>query len=251
MVLAKRIVACLDIRGGRVVKGRQFVALRDAGDPVERALRYRDDGADEIVVLDVSATNEDRLASLQTVEQISRAVDIPVTVGGGVRTVDDFARMLEAGADKVALNTAAVATPALISLAARRFGRQCVVLSIDARRANGRYEIAVRSATQAVPKDAVAWAAAGERLGAGEILLTSIDRDGTQEGFDLRLIETVARAVGVPVVASGGASTADSFVAGLAAGADAVLGASAFHSGALSVRAVKQRCAERGLAVRR
>jgi imidazoleglycerol phosphate synthase cyclase subunit len=250
-VLAKRIVACLDIRAGRVVKGKQFVALRDAGDPVERALRYRDDGADEIVVLDVSATNEDRLASLQTVEQISRAVDIPVTVGGGVRTVDDFARMLEAGADKVALNTAAVATPSLISLAARRFGRQCVVLSIDARRANGRYEIAVRSATQAVAKDAVAWAAAGERLGAGEILLTSIDRDGTQAGFDLRLIETVARTVGVPVVASGGASTADSFVAGLVAGADAVLGASAFHSGALSVGAVKQRCAERGLAVRR
>lgn len=249
-MLAKRIVACLDIRAGRVVKGRRFVELCDAGDPVERALRYRDDGADEIVVLNVSATNEDRLASLQTVEQISREVNVPLTVGGGVRSADDFARMLEAGADKVALNTAAVATPSLISVASRRFGRQCVVLSIDAKRANGRYEIAVRSATEAVPKDAVAWAAAGERLGAGEILLTSIDRDGTQEGFDLRLIESVTRAVGVPVVASGGASTADSFVAGLVAGADAVLGASAFHSGALSVREVKRRCSDRGLVVR-
>ncbi len=250
-MLAKRIVACLDIRGGRVVKGKQFVELRDAGDPVERALRYCDDGADEIVVLDVSATNEDRLASLQTVERISREVDVPVTVGGGVRTVEDFARVLDAGADKVAVNTAAVADPSLLSLASRRFGRQCVVLSIDARRSHGRYEIAVRSATQPVTKDAVAWAAAGERLGAGEVLLTSIDRDGTQEGFDVRLIEAVTRAVGVPVVASGGASNADSFVAGLVAGADAVLGASAFHSGALSVREVKQLCFDRGLAVRR
>ncbi len=249
-MLAKRIIACLDIRGGRVVKGTRFVDLRDAGDPVERALRYRDDGADELVVLDVSATSEDRLASLQTVERISRDIDVPVTVGGGVRTVDDFARVLAAGADKVAVNTAAVADPSLVSLAARRFGRQCVVLSIDARRSFGRYEIAVRSATQAVGKDAVAWAAAGERLGAGEVLLTSIDRDGTQEGFDIGLIEAVTRAVGVPVVASGGASNAESFVAGLTAGADAVLGASSFHSGALTVREVKQRCVEAGLTVR-
>lgn len=249
-MLAKRIVACLDIRGERVVKGVQFRDLRDAGDPVERAQTYSAQGADEIVILDVGATTDERLASLRTVERVSRALDIPLTVGGGVRSVDDFARLLDAGADKVAVNTAAVENPSLLSLAAQRFGRQCVVLSVDATRANGRYEIAIRSAGSRLPKDAVAWTSAGERLGAGEVLLTSIDRDGTQRGFDLRLIEEVTRNVGIPVVASGGGSTADSFLEALRSGADAVLGASSFHDGRLSISDVKRRCLEGGFMVR-
>jgi cyclase len=249
-VLAKRIIACLDIRGGRVVKGRNFQNLRDEGDPPARASNYCEQGADELVVLDVSATLEDRLASLETIEAIARAIDIPLTVGGGVRGAQDFARLLEAGADKVALNTAAFETPELITEAAQRFGRQCVVLSIDAVRANGRYEIATRSATKMVELDAVAWARDGERRGAGEILLTSVDRDGTQAGFNEALIADVAQAVRVPLVASGGASDADSFARALLAGADAALGASRFHEGALTVREVKARCVARGLEIR-
>jgi len=234
-VLAKRIIACLDIRGGRVVKGRNFQNLRDQGDPTARAADYCKQGADEIVVLDVSATLEDRLASLETIEGIARAIDIPLTIGGGVRGVDDFARLLDAGADKVALNTAATEVPELVTLASERFGRQCVVLSVDARRANGQYEIATRNATQTVAREAVEWACEGERRGAGEILLTSIDRDGTQQGFDLSLIDAVTRAVRVPVIASGGAYDADSFALALLAGADAALGASRFHEGALTM----------------
>lgn len=249
-MLARRIVACLDIRGGRVVKGRNFQNLRDEGDPVERASDYCKEGADELVVLDVSATLEDRLASLDTIEAIARAIDVPLTVGGGVRSAEDFARLLDAGADKVALNTAAIETPELITEAAQRFGRQCVVLSIDAAHNGARYEIATRSATRAVARDAVAWAREGEGRGAGEILLTSIDRDGTQAGFDLALIGDVAQAVRVPLVASGGAYDADSFALALLAGADAALGASRFHQGALTVREVKARCVARGLEIR-
>lgn len=249
-MLAKRIVACLDIRGGRVVKGRRFQDLRDQGDPAERASEYCKQGADELVVLDVSATLEERIASLQTIEAIAREVDVPLTVGGGVRSVDDFERLLDAGADKVALNTAAIESPELLTQAARRFGRQCVVLSIDARRSKNGYGFASRSATQPVDYDAVAWACDGELRGAGEILLTSIDRDGMQQGFDLRLVAEVAQAVSVPVVASGGASDADSFSLALLAGADAALGASRFHDGTLTIAEVKERCIARGLEIR-
>ena len=254
-MLAKRIIACLDIRGGRVVKGRNFQNLRDEGDPAARASEYCKQGADELVVLDVSATLEDRLASLETIEAIARAIDIPLTVGGGVRSAEDFARLLDAGADKVALNTAAIETPELITEAAQRFGRQCVVLSVDVILSLSeddelRYEIATRSATQTVTRDAVAWAREGERRGAGEILLTSVDRDGTQSGFDEALISDVARAVRVPLVASGGANDADSFARALLSVADAALGASRFHEGALTVREVKARCVARGLEIR-
>lgn len=249
-MLAKRIIACLDIRGGRVVKGRNFQNLRDEGDPAARASDYCNQGADEIVVLDVSATLEERLASLETIGVIARAIDIPLTVGGGVRSVDDFERLLNAGADKVAVNTAAVETPDLITQASQRFGRQCVILSIDARRVNGKTEIATRSATQTSGGNATAWAIDGAHRGAGEILLTSIDRDGTQTGFDLPLIGAVSRAVKVPVIASGGASNADSFALALLAGADAALGASRFHEGALTIKEVKARCSASGLEIR-
>jgi imidazole glycerol-phosphate synthase subunit HisF len=249
-MLAKRIIACLDVKDGRVVKGRNFAQLRDAGDPVECAQRYRDEGIDEIVILDVSATLEERIASLRTIEAIAERLDVPVTVGGGVRNEDDFARLLDAGCDKVAVNSAAVADPQLLSRAARRYGSQCVVLSIDARRAGDAYEFATHSATQAIPRDAIEWAYEGQQLGAGEILLTSIDGDGTRAGFDLELIRRCEARVGVPIVASGGARDADSFADALLAGADAALGASVFHDRELTAASIKQRCGQRGLMVR-
>lgn len=249
-MLAKRIVACLDVKDGRVVKGRQFTQLRDAGDPVACAQRYRDEGIDEIVILDVSATLEERIASLRTIEAIAHRLDVPVTVGGGVRNEEDFARLLDAGCDKVAVNSAAVADPQLLSRASQRFGSQCVVLSIDARRDGDGYVFATHSATQAVPRDAIEWACEGERLGAGELLLTSIDSDGTRRGFDLELIARSQARVTIPLIASGGARDADSFADALLAGADAALGASVFHDRALTVANVKQRCKQRGLVVR-
>jgi imidazole glycerol-phosphate synthase subunit HisF len=249
-MLAKRIIACLDIRAGRVVKGRGFRDLRDAGDPVERVMRYRESGVDEIAVLDVSATIEERLASRDTIAKLARAIDVPLTAGGGVRTIDDFARLLEAGADKVALNTAALASPRILSEAASRFGSQCVVLSIDARRSPGGFEVCTHSANVGTGRDAIAWARLAESLGAGELLLTSIDRDGTRHGFDIPLITSVCAGSHVPVVASGGARDADSFAQALMAGADAALGASVFHDGDLTPQAVKRHCAQRGLAVR-
>ena len=249
-MLAKRIVACLDIRAGRVVKGRAFLALRDAGDPVERAKRYCEAGIDEIVVLDVSATLEDRLASCATIEAIAREVDVPVTVGGGVRTIDDFSLLLEAGADKVAVNSAAVTSPHLLTNAANRYGSQCVVLSIDSRKRNAGFEVATRSASLAHHIDALEWARRGEALGAGELLLTSIDRDGSREGFDVELISRAAATVEIPIIASGGACDADSFADVLDAGADAALGGSVFHYDNLTPESIKRRCAERGLVVR-
>jgi len=250
-MLAKRIVACLDIRDGRVVKGRGFKDLRDAGDPVERADAYRDGGADELAVLDVSATIESRPAHLRTIEAIARSLDVPLIVGGGVRTVDDVRRLLDAGADKVAINSAAFERPALLTDAALRFGTQCIVLSIDARRdARGGYAIATHSATNSTNVDAIAWAREGARRGAGEVLLTAIDRDGSRRGFDCVLIEHVSRAVRVPVIASGGARTPRDFVDAFAAGADAALGASIFHDGDATPRDVKAVCEEARLVVR-
>ncbi|HEY2476971.1 MAG TPA: imidazole glycerol phosphate synthase subunit HisF [Candidatus Cybelea sp.] len=249
-MLAKRIVACLDVKDGRVVKGRRFRSLRDAGDPLDCAMRYRDEGIDELVILDVSATLEERLASLRTVERVAEAIDVPVTVGGGVRGVEDFSRLLDAGADRVAVNSAAVANPGLIHEASQRYGRQCVVLSIDARRTRCAYAYAIRSGTQTLAGDAIAWAAHAEQLGAGEVLLTSIDSDGMKSGFDLTLISLCQARLGIPVVASGGAQDADSFADALLAGADAALGASVFHDRELSIGQVKQRCAQRGVLVR-
>ena len=247
---AKRIIACLDVRDGRVVKGKQFVGLRDAGDPVERALRYRDDGIDELVVLDVSATRETRLANCDTVRAIAEELDIPLTAGGGVRDIDDVARLLDAGADKVAINSAALARPQLLREAAARFGSQCVVISIDTRRDGGGYAIATHSAERAHDRDPLSWAREAVHLGAGEVLLTSIDRDGSRDGFDLGLVRDACAAVNVPIVASGGASDAQSFADVLLAGAEAALGASIFHNGEATANDVKAVCRMRGLTVR-
>lgn len=247
---AKRIIACLDVRGGRVVKGVQFRDLRDAGDPVACAQRYRDEGVDELVVLDVSATLEERIANLRTVEAIAASLDVPLAVGGGVRSAQDVQRLLDAGADKVAINSAAYERPALLGEAAQRFGSQCIVLSIDARRSGDGYAVETRSATQPASIDAVAWAREGAALGAGEILVTAIDRDGSRRGFDCELVARVCDAVRVPVIASGGAALADDFAAALLAGADAALGASIFHDGDATPNDVKAVCRAAGIAVR-
>lgn len=249
-MLAKRVVACLDVKDGRVVKGRQFVQLRDAGDPVARARRYCEAGIDELVMLDVAATLEGRIACLKTVERIADEIDVPLTVGGGVRDEEDAIALLDAGADKVALNSAAVADPQRIRRLSERYGAQCVVLSIDARRIGGRYELATRSATTPVAVDALQWAHEAQGLGAGEILLTSIDRDGMRGGFDLDLVAAFGRALRVPVIASGGARDADSFADAFEAGADAALGASVFHDGDLTIEEIKRRCMQRGLEIR-
>jgi imidazole glycerol-phosphate synthase subunit HisF len=247
---AKRVIACLDIKDGRVVKGVRFEGLRDAGDPASCALEYRRQGIDELVMLDVCATLEARLASLRTIERIASEIDVPLTVGGGVRSEEDAIRILDAGADKVAVNTAAVEEPAILQRLAARYGSQCVVLSIDARRRNRGYEVATRSAMQPTGLNAVHWAQSGSALGAGEILLTAIDRDGTRVGFDLVLIAYLSRVLSVPLIASGGARNPDSFADAFVAGADAALAASVFHDGLLSVAAVKQRCRERAIEVR-
>jgi cyclase len=252
-MLAKRVIACLDIDAGRVVKGRRFVEIRDAGDPVTLAARYCEQGADEILVLDISATRERRLASQATIERIARVVDVPLCVGGGVRGLDDVRRLLDAGADKVSINSAAITNPFLLRRAAARYGAQCVVLSIDARKTHGArsgYEIATHGATVFERRTPVAWAARGEALGAGEILLTSIDRDGVASGFDLELTQAVSAAVGIPVIASGGARDAGSFVDVYNAGADAALAASLFHYGGSTVAGVKSECARAGVRVR-
>ena len=247
---AKRIIACLDIRDGRIVKGRQFRDLRDAGDPVERANLYRNEGIDELVVLDVSATLESRIANLATIEAIAELLDIPLTVGGGVRDIGDVQRLLDAGADKVAINSAALERPALLGEAASRFGTQCIVLSIDARRAKSGYTVASHSGSNVLGIDAIAWAREGTARGAGEVLITAIDRDGERRGFDCGLVAQVCGAVNVPVIASGGASRADDFTAALRTGAAAALGASVFHDGDLRIADVKTACTRAGLAVR-
>jgi len=252
-MLTKRVIACLDVDEGRVVKGVRFAGLRDVGEPAEMAVAYEALGADEIVLLDISATTGARRTAMKTVAAVRERLSIPLTVGGGVRTVDDAQCLLSSGADRVALNTAAVERPAILGELSRRAGAQCVVLAIDAaRRSDGdRWEVLSRAATQRTGLDALDWAQRGASLGAGEILLTSWDRDGTGAGYDLELISEVARLVRIPIVASGGASSAAHMSAAVEAGAEAVLAASLFHDGVMSIADVKQELSGRGIEVRR
>ena len=242
-----RVIPCLDVDAGRVVKGVRFVDLRDAGDPVELAARYDAEGADEIVFLDITASSDARDTMVAVARRTAEEVFIPFTVGGGVRTVDDARRLLRAGADKVGVNTAAVNRPEIVTEMAREFGNQCVVVAIDARGG----EVHTHGGRTPTGRDAVAWAVECERRGAGEILLTSMDRDGTRDGYDLALTRAVVDAVGVPVIASGGVGTLDHLVEGaVEGGADAVLAASIFHFGEHTVREAKQRLAAAGVVVR-
>ena len=248
-----RVIPCLDVDRGRVVKGVRFVDLRDAGDPVELAARYDAEGADEVVFLDITASADARDTMVDVARRTAEEVFIPFTVGGGVRTVDDARRLLRAGADKVGVNTAAVARPQIVEEMAREFGAQCVVVAIDARRRpdGDGFEVYTHGGRRPTGVDAVAWAAECERRGAGEILLTSMDRDGTRDGYDLELTRAVVDAVGVPVVASGGVGTLDHLVEGaVAGGADAVLAASIFHFAEQTVREAKAHLAAHGVVVR-
>ena len=249
--LLRRIIPCLDVQDGRVVKGIRFQDLRDAGDPATQAARYEAQGADEIVILDVGASAEGRDTHVDTVRRVRDAIRIPLTVGGGVRSADDARRLLAAGADKVSVNTAVVRRPELLTELAHAFGRQCVVLAIDARHAAEHWEVLVTGGREVARPDAVAWAREGERLGAGEILLTSWDRDGTRAGPDIELLRAVASAARIPVIASGGVGTRDHVAAAFAAGADAVLAASVFHDGGETVDGIKADLAVRGIRVRR
>lgn len=250
-MLSRRIIPCLDVRDGRVVKGVRFQSLRDAGDPAELASRYEAEGADEITLLDVAATSENRPAALACVRRVRSVLGIPLTVGGGVRSVADAACLLDAGADKVAMNSAAVDRPTLIAECADRFGTQCVVVAIDARRSSdSRWEVLVRSGTVSGGKDAVEWARQALRLGAGEILLTSWDRDGTRAGYDLDLTRAVASAVEIPVVASGGASSPEDLLRAFEAGAEAVLAASILHDQDFSIAELKTYLRQRAVEVR-
>jgi cyclase len=249
-MLAPRIIPCLDVSHGRVVKGVRFQGLRDAGDPAERAALYEAQGADEIVILDVSATPEGRGNQVETVQRVRARLGIPLTVGGGVRVLDDARALLEAGADKVSVNTAAVHEPALLSAIADRFGRQCTVLAIDAARRDGRFEVLVKGGREGTGIDAIGWAHEATKRGAGEILLTSWDRDGTRSGYDLGLIRAVRDAVQVPVIASGGAAGPEHLREAFEAGADAVLAASIFHDGDLSVADVKRILIAQGIPLR-
>jgi len=252
-MLAKRVIPCLDVTGGRVVKGVNFVALRDAGDPVEIAARYNDQGADELTFLDITATSDDRDLILHIIEAVASQVFIPLTVGGGVRSVADVRRLLNAGADKVSFNSAAVANPELIRQASDKYGAQCIVVAIDAKaRPGGGWDVYTHGGRKNTGLDAVAWALQMTEQGAGEILLTSMDRDGTKSGFDLALTRAVSDAVSVPVIASGGVGTLEHLVDGIRLGrADAVLAASIFHYGEYSVAQAKALMAERGITVRR
>ena len=251
-MLAKRIIPCLDVRDGRVVKGVNFVNIRDAGDPVELAAYYSDQGADEIVFLDITATSDARDTVADVVERTAARVFVPLTVGGGIRTLDDFQRLLRAGADKISVNSAAVKDPKLISQAAERFGSQCVVLAIDARlRPEGWYEVVVAGGRTPTGIDAIQWAREGQQLGAGEILLTSMDADGTKAGFDLDMTRAVTQTVTIPVIASGGCGSLEHFAQVFeATGCDAALAASLFHFGELTVPQVKEYLAGRGIPVR-
>ena len=251
-MLAKRIIPCLDVKSGRVVKGVNFVELRDAGDPVEIARRYDEQGADEITFLDITASSDDRDIILHVVEQVAEQVFIPLTVGGGVRVVEDVRRLLNAGADKVSMNTAAVNNPQLVFEAASKVGSQCIVVVIDAKQtAPGKWEVFTHGGRNNTGLDAIEWARKVESLGAGEILLTSMDRDGTKSGFDLALTRAVSDAVRIPVIASGGVGTLEHLAEGVSEGrADAVLAASIFHFGQHTVREAKELMRARGIEVR-
>ncbi|MFI5339673.1 MAG: imidazole glycerol phosphate synthase subunit HisF [Candidatus Methylomirabilales bacterium] len=264
-MLTKRIIPCLDVKEGRVVKGTRFISLRDAGDPVEVAAVYDQEGADELVFLDITASHERRRIMIDVVARTAEQAFMPLTVGGGIRFLEDIRELLQAGADKVSLNTAAVQDPELVRRSAERFGSQCIVLAIDAKRRAGyplgghqpsaisqvAWEVYIHGGRTPTGKDAVAWAIEGERLGAGEILLTSMDRDGTKDGYDLDLTRAIAEAVGIPVIASGGAGTLEHLYEGLVAGkADAVLAASIFHYREFTIPEAKQYLARRGVPVR-
>ena len=254
MSLAKRIIPCLDVDQGRVVKGVNFVGIRDAGDPVEIARRYNDAGADEITFLDITASHEQRDTTYRTVEQIASQVFIPLTVGGGVRAVSDIRRLLNAGADKVSINTAAIFNPDLVRESADRFGSQCIVVAMDVKSLNdgtGRYELFTHGGRKETGIEAIAWAKKMAALGAGEILLTSMDRDGTKDGYDLSITRAISDAVDIPVIASGGVGTLDHLVDGfIKGGADAVLAASIFHFGTYTIGEAKDYLAQSGIAVR-
>jgi cyclase len=252
MGLAKRIIPCLDVDNGRVVKGVKFVDIRDAGDPVEIARRYDEQGADELVFLDITASSDNRETLVHVVERMAAEVFIPLTVGGGIRRLEDVRRMLNAGADKVSINTAAVARPAFVKEASDHFGSQCIVVAIDAKQVGpDKWEVFTHGGRKATGLDAVAWAKKMTEYGAGEILLTSMDRDGTRDGFDLALTRAVCDAVSVPVIASGGVGNLDHLVDGIRAGhADAVLAASIFHFGEYTVQQAKERLAAAGIEVR-
>ena len=250
-MLAKRIIPCLDVKNGRVVKGIHFVNLRDAGDPVECGLRYSAEGADELVFLDITASADRRNIMAEMVRRVADAINIPFTVGGGLRNVDDIQEILRCGADKVSLNTAAVDSPELVQKAAERFGSQCIVIAIDARRENGGVKVYTQGGRVRTDRDAVEWAKAVADLGAGEILLTSMDADGTKNGYDLDLTRSVAEAVRIPVIASGGAGSLEHLYRGLTeAGASAVLAASIFHFREVTIAQAKSYLRERGVVIR-
>lgn len=247
-MLAKRIIACLDVNNGRVVKGVNFVNLRDAGDPVELGKFYNQEGADELVFLDITASSEQRKTMIDVVQKVAREVFIPFTVGGGIRTTDDIRNVLLAGADKVSLNTIAVKKPETIQKSARMFGNQCIVLAIDAKKQNGKWEVFINGGRTPTGLDVVSWAKKGVQLGAGEILLTSMDRDGNKQGYDLELTKIISEAVSVPVIASGGAGSINDFVEVFKKGkADAALAASLFHFGELCIRDLKEALVSNGI----
>ncbi len=256
MSLAKRVIPCLDVDAGRVVKGVRFVNIRDAGDPVEVARRYDEQGADEITFLDITASSDNRATMVQLVEAVASQVFIPLTVGGGIRTLEDIRKMLMAGADKVSINSAAISDPEFVRLASRQFGSQCIVIAIDAKQTgedehNPRWEVFTHGGRRNTGIDAIAWAKQAEILGAGEILLTSMDRDGTRNGFDLLLTRAISDAVSVPVIASGGVGCLEHLVDGILEGkADAVLAASIFHFGEYTVNEAKLLMAQRDISVR-
>jgi cyclase len=250
MTVAVRVIPCLDVDAGRVVKGVNFENLRDAGDPVELARRYDAEGADELTFLDITASSGERETTYEVVRRTAEQVFIPLTVGGGIRSVDDVDRLLRAGADKVSVNTAAIARPEFLREAAHRFGSQCIVLSVDARRAGEGFEVTTHGGRVGTGLDAVEWARRGEELGVGEILLNSMDADGTKNGFDLEMLRAVRAVVSVPVIASGGAGAVAHFPPAVEAGADAVLAASVFHFGELKISEVKSSLREAGHPVR-
>ncbi|MEM7782048.1 MAG: imidazole glycerol phosphate synthase subunit HisF [Planctomycetota bacterium] len=250
-MLKSRIIPCLDVNDGRVVKGVKFQNLRDAGDPVELSIHYEQQGADELVILDVTATRQERIAMLETVENVRKRLGIPLTVGGGIGAIEDASRLLNAGADKVSINSAAVRNPELIDEMSARFGAQCTVVAIDAKMTDGIFQVLTRSGTNAEQLDAVQWAVEAQQRGAGEILLTSFDRDGTRSGYDLPMLSAVTKQCTLPVIASGGADSVAHMVEAFEHGAHAVLAASIFHDGNTTVEVVKKELAEQGIEVRK